>query len=105
MQNAAATPAAGADANPYGLFQALHEGGVISWSVFIILVLFSIGTFYILFTKLIAAAEDHQPGPAGPRELLELAEPSRSRDQAREDAAPIARSSTTPSSRRTSTAS
>ncbi|MCA1654726.1 MAG: MotA/TolQ/ExbB proton channel family protein [Sphingomonadales bacterium] len=51
MQNPA--PAAGADANPYGLFQALHEGGVISWSVFIILVLFSIGTFYILFTKLL----------------------------------------------------
>ena len=52
MQNPApAAPAA--DANPYGLFQALHEGGVISWSVFIILVLFSIGTFYILFTKLL----------------------------------------------------
>ena len=51
MQNPAAAPAA--DANPYGLFQALHEGGVISWSVFIILVIFSIGTFYILFTKLL----------------------------------------------------
>ena len=52
MQNPApAAPAA--DANPYGLFQALHEGGVISWSVFIILVIMSIGTFYILFTKLL----------------------------------------------------
>ena len=51
MQNPAPAPAA--DANPYGLFQALHEGGVISWSVFVILVIFSIGTFYILFTKLL----------------------------------------------------
>jgi biopolymer transport protein ExbB len=32
--------------------QALHEGGIISWSVFIVLVVMSVGTFYILFTKL-----------------------------------------------------
>ncbi len=51
MQNPA--PAAPAGDNPYGLFQALHEGGVISWSVFVILVIMSIGTFYILFTKLL----------------------------------------------------
>ena len=38
--------------NPYGLLQALQQGGVISWSVFIILVGMSIFTFYILFTKL-----------------------------------------------------
>ena len=38
--------------NPYGLMQALQEGGIISWSVFIILVVMSLGTFYILFTKL-----------------------------------------------------
>jgi biopolymer transport protein ExbB len=48
-----ATPAAApAGENPYGLMQALQEGGVISWSVFIILVIMSLGTFYILFTKL-----------------------------------------------------
>ncbi len=47
-----ATPAAPAGENPYGLMQALQEGGVISWSVFIILVIMSLGTFYILFTKL-----------------------------------------------------
>ena len=46
-----ATPAPAAE-NPYGLMQALEEGGVISWSVFIILVIMSLGTFYILFTKL-----------------------------------------------------
>ena len=45
-----ATPAPAAD-NPYGLMQALQEGGAISWATFIILVTMSIGTFYILFTK------------------------------------------------------
>jgi len=45
---AAAAPAA---ESPYGLMQALEEGGVISWATFIILVIMSIGTFYILFTK------------------------------------------------------
>ena len=47
-----ATPAPAGD-NPYGLWQALQEGGLISWTVFIILVIMSIGSFYILFTKLI----------------------------------------------------
>jgi biopolymer transport protein ExbB len=48
-----ATPAAAPAAdNPYGLMQALQEGGLISWTVFIILVVMSVGTFYILFTKL-----------------------------------------------------
>ena len=46
-----ATPAPAGD-NPYGLMQALQEGGIISWTVFIILVIMSLGTFYILFTKL-----------------------------------------------------
>ena len=32
--------------------QALQEGGIIAWTVFIILVIMSLGTFYILFTKL-----------------------------------------------------
>jgi biopolymer transport protein ExbB len=45
-------PPAAASANPYGLMQALQEGGLISWTVFIILVIMSLGTFYILFTKL-----------------------------------------------------
>ncbi|UAK25100.1 MotA/TolQ/ExbB proton channel family protein [Sphingomonas nostoxanthinifaciens] len=50
------TPAAGAAAansNPYGLMAALHQGGVIAWSVFIILVIMSAATWYIMFTKLI----------------------------------------------------
>ena len=43
--------AAAAGENPYGLMQALEEGGAISWATFIVLVGMSIGTFYILFTK------------------------------------------------------
>ena len=47
-----ATPAAAPAAeNPYGLMQALQEGGAISWATFLILVFMSVGTFYILFTK------------------------------------------------------
>ncbi len=60
---AAATAAApGADKNPYGLFQALKEGGVISWTVFIILVIMSVGTFYILFTKFLQQQKIIQQG-------------------------------------------
>ena len=40
-----------ASASDFGIWNALNEGGVISWSVFIILVIMSLGTFYILFTK------------------------------------------------------
>ena len=50
------TPAAGAAAansNPYGLMAALHQGGIIAWTVFIILVIMSAATWYIMFTKLI----------------------------------------------------
>lgn len=49
---AGAAPAAPAGENPYGLWAALEQGGVIAWSVFIILVVMSIFSFYILFTKL-----------------------------------------------------
>jgi len=38
--------------NPYGLIPALQQGGIIAWSVFIILVGMSVISFYILFTKL-----------------------------------------------------
>lgn len=48
---AAAAPAA--SENPYGLYESLQQGGVISWSVFIILCVFSVGSFFILFSKLI----------------------------------------------------
>ena len=48
-----AAAAAPKPANPYGLMEALEQGGVIAWATFIILVAMSVGTFYILFTKLI----------------------------------------------------
>ncbi len=38
--------------NPYGLEAALREGGLIAQSVFGILVLMSVVSFYIMFTKL-----------------------------------------------------
>ncbi|MFD1611073.1 MotA/TolQ/ExbB proton channel family protein [Sphingomonas tabacisoli] len=50
LQEAAAAAPKGE--NPYGLLPALQQGGVIAWSVFLILVGMSIFSFYILFTKL-----------------------------------------------------
>lgn len=46
--------AAGAPAgeNPYGLREALEQGGIIAQTVFGILVLMSVVSFYIMFTKL-----------------------------------------------------
>jgi biopolymer transport protein ExbB len=43
--------AAAAAANPYGFWEALHQGGVIAYATFIILVIMSVGSFYIMFTK------------------------------------------------------
>jgi biopolymer transport protein ExbB len=48
---AAAAPTTGE--NPYGLWEALEQGGLIAWSVFLILVFMSVFSFYILFTKLL----------------------------------------------------
>jgi biopolymer transport protein ExbB len=46
------TAATAASSNPYGLVPALKQGGIIAISVFTILVIMSIFSFYILFTKL-----------------------------------------------------
>jgi biopolymer transport protein ExbB len=48
------TPAAGAAANsnPYGLMAALHQGGIIAQTIFTILVIMSVASWYIMFTKL-----------------------------------------------------
>ena len=40
-------------AEEFGLLNALNEGGVISWATFIILIVMSVFSFYILFTKLL----------------------------------------------------
>ena len=47
-----ATAAAGSGSNPYGLLAALQGGGVISWSVFIILTLSLAISIFILLSKL-----------------------------------------------------
>jgi biopolymer transport protein ExbB len=43
-----AAPAAGTGENPYGLMSALQEGGAIAWATFIILVIMSAASWYIL---------------------------------------------------------
>ena len=43
--------AAPAGENPYGLIPAIIEGGPLTWATAAILTFMSIGTFYILFTK------------------------------------------------------
>src|SRR5688500_6900177 len=48
-----ATPAAAPGGeNPYGLMAALEQGGTIAWATFLILVLMSAASWYILFVKL-----------------------------------------------------
>src|SRR5215207_1783469 len=51
-----ATPAPGAapagGGNPYGLMAALEQGGLIAWTTFLILVIMSAGSWYVLFVKL-----------------------------------------------------
>ena len=49
----AAGPEAAKGANPYGLIPALQQGGLIAQTVFGILVIMSIVSFYIMFTKLL----------------------------------------------------
>jgi biopolymer transport protein ExbB len=50
---AAGAGKAAAPAANFGLWQALNHGGALSWTIFIIMVVMSIVSFYILFTKLI----------------------------------------------------
>ena len=49
---AAGAANAKAAADQYGFFNALNQGGVISWTVAVILTLFLFFSFYIMFTKL-----------------------------------------------------
>jgi len=47
--------AAGGEAAPqnkFGFMEAMNQGGVIAWSIFIVLLIMSVGSFYILITKL-----------------------------------------------------
>jgi biopolymer transport protein ExbB len=36
----------------FGFWEAMEQGGIIAWSIFAVLVIMSVGSFYILFTKL-----------------------------------------------------
>ena len=99
-----AAPAAAA-ANPYGLMPALQQGGIIAMSVFIILVIMSIFTFYILFTKLMQQQKIITQGRKVRASFWNSPNLARSRRPSSRRAAPIARSSTTRWSRRISTAS
>jgi len=42
-----------APANQFGFLEAMEQGGVIAWSILTVLVIMSVGSFYILITKLL----------------------------------------------------
>ena len=39
--------------NSFGFMEATEQGGIIAWSILAVLVIMSVGSFYILFTKLL----------------------------------------------------
>ena len=51
--NLLATANAAEVKNQFGFWEAMEQGGAIAWFIFGVLVIMSIGSFYILFTKLI----------------------------------------------------
>ncbi|QUL37454.1 MotA/TolQ/ExbB proton channel family protein [Erythrobacter sp. JK5] len=49
---AAGVAATDAPVNEFGFFKAMEEGGPVAWSILTVMVIMSVGSFYILFTKL-----------------------------------------------------
>ena len=49
---AAGEAAAEAPVNEFGFWKAMEEGGPVAWSILAVMVIMSVGSFYILFTKL-----------------------------------------------------
>lgn len=47
-----AAAAAEAPENEFGFMKAMEEGGPVAWSILAVMVIMSVGSFYILFTKL-----------------------------------------------------
>jgi biopolymer transport protein ExbB len=45
--------AGSAPQNSFGFMEAMEQGGIIAWSILAVLVIMSVGSFYILFTKLL----------------------------------------------------
>ena len=41
-----------APVNEFGFWKAMEEGGPVAWSILTVMVIMSVGSFYILFTKL-----------------------------------------------------
>jgi biopolymer transport protein ExbB len=48
----AAVAADAAPENKFGFVEAMREGGPVAWSILVVMVIMSVGSFYILFTKL-----------------------------------------------------
>ncbi|PKP62962.1 MAG: flagellar motor protein MotA, partial [Alphaproteobacteria bacterium HGW-Alphaproteobacteria-9] len=48
----AAAAAEAAPENKFGFVEAMEQGGPVAWSILTVLVIMSVGSFYILFTKL-----------------------------------------------------
>ncbi len=48
----AAAAAEAAPENKFGFVEAMQQGGPVAWSILTVLVIMSVGSFYILFTKL-----------------------------------------------------
>ena len=62
--------AAGGEAAPqnqFGFMEAMEQGGFIAWSILTVLVIMSVGSFYILFTKLLEQNKILQPVQGHPR--------------------------------------
>ena len=53
IQILAAAGGEAAPQNQFGFLEAMEQGGVIAWSIFGVLVIMSVGSFYILITKLL----------------------------------------------------
>ncbi|MDN3647038.1 MotA/TolQ/ExbB proton channel family protein [Pontixanthobacter aestiaquae] len=49
----AAAAEGAAPKNQFGFWEAMNQGGAIAWSIFGVLVIMSVGSFYILITKLL----------------------------------------------------
>ncbi|MFN3863219.1 MAG: MotA/TolQ/ExbB proton channel family protein [Erythrobacter sp.] len=47
-----AAAASEAPKNQFGFMEAMREGGPVAWSILTVMIIMSVGTFYIMFTKL-----------------------------------------------------
>ena len=51
ITNLLAVAGEAAPQNQFGFMEAMEQGGIIAWSIFAVLVIMSVGSFYILITK------------------------------------------------------